>query len=315
MECAALSLLKTTVRDSTTGLFAHAVDPLADTESYPGDPGLLGPDSVSWPVIGDVSAFFAGIRALLVQAAHPEVVAGVIDHSSFRDDTLGRLSRTSSWVTATTYGAQPEVMGAVRAVTKAHGRVRGTSERGRPYNAASPELAAWVHNALTDSFLVAYQYFGGRTLTADEADRFVAEQSRIGALLKAAPLPQTAPDLQRWIVEHPDIEPTAAQRSAVEFIRNPPLPAGVLLGYRPLFAAAVATLPPSLQRQLDLSPAPGAIAAGRVAASFLRWSLGTSPSWHRAEGRALASAAPAGSASHEASTGGGAARDAAVSAA
>jgi len=244
--------------------------------------------SVSWPVIGDAAAFVGGIRGLLVQAAHPEVVAGVMDHSSFRDDTLGRLSRTSAWVTATTFGAEPEVMGAVKAVTTAHRRVRGQSERGRPYNAASPHLAAWVHNALTDSFLASYQHFGPEPLTPADADRFVAEQASIGDLLRADPLPRTASDLAAWLVEHPDIEPSAAQASAVAFLRDPPFRAPVLLGYRPLFWAAAATLPPSLNELLDLKPPPGSLAIGRRSVGFLRWALGTSPTWLRAEERVRA---------------------------
>ncbi len=77
---------------STTALFSHGPQPLEHTLDYDGDPGLLGPDSVSWRVIGDAAAFVGGIRALLVQTAHPEVVAGVEQHSRYRADPLERLS-------------------------------------------------------------------------------------------------------------------------------------------------------------------------------------------------------------------------------
>lgn len=285
MQCV-IDTVRTRVTSSTTSLFSHAADPLAETESHPGDPGLIGPGSVSWPVIGDVAAFVGGIRALLVQTAHPEVVAGVMEHSSFRDDTLGRLSRTSAWVTATTYGAEPEARAAAAIVEAAHRRVQGRSERGRPYRASDPELAAWVHNALTESFLTAHQAFGAGPLSAADADRFVAEQTTIGRLLGADPLPETAVELRRWLVEHPDIEPSAAQIRAVEFLADPPLPAPVRPAYRVLFWAAAATLPPPLQRLLDLSPPIGSEAGGRAMIRFLRWALGTSPSWERAEARA-----------------------------
>ena len=191
MMGALVDTVRQKVMVSTTELFSHAPDPLFDTESYPGDPGLFGPDSVSWPVIGDVTAFVAGIRGLLIQAAHPEVVAGVMDHSSFRTDTLGRLSRTSAWVTATTYGAEAEVMAAVAAVNRAHRRISGRSARGRPYSAADPALGAWVHNALTESFLTAYETFGPEPLAGGDDDRFVAEQAEVGALVNADPLPLT----------------------------------------------------------------------------------------------------------------------------
>lgn len=270
----------------TTSLFAHAPYPLSDTLDHMGDPGLLGPDSVSWKVIGDASAFIGGIRALLVQAVHPEVVASLKDHSRYREDPLGRLSRTSAYVTATTYGALPEVEWAVAVVRRAHRPVVGTSHRGRPYSANDPALSAWVHNCLTDSFLAAYQYFGPEPLTEAEADRFVAEQCVIGRLLDAEPLPERARALEEWIAEHPDVGPSPGLVDAVEFLRSPPLPLIVKPAYRVLAAAAVATLPARLRSILDLNASRTALGAGRAAIRSLRWALGSSPSWHIALARA-----------------------------
>ena len=278
--------LKDKMVGSTTALFAHGPQPLEHTLDHDGDPGLLGPDSVSWRVIGDASAFVGGVRALLVQTAHPEVVAGVEQHSRYRDDPLGRLSRTSVYVTETTYGAMPEVEAAVGAVRDAHRPVHGRSERNRAYSAATPELAAWVHNVLTESFLAAYQSFGPCPLTAAEADQFVVEQTRVGALLNASPLPSTADELGRWIVEHPALASTQHQADAVEFLRDPPLPLSVRLGYRLVFEAAVVTIPPVIRDIIGLSPTRGAQQIGSAAVGSLRWALGSSPSWHLALVRA-----------------------------
>ncbi|MED6328609.1 MAG: oxygenase MpaB family protein, partial [Actinomycetota bacterium] len=85
------------VTEAAEGLFSHAPEPLASTFDHPGDPGLFGPGSVTWRVMCDCSTFVGGVRALLVQAAHPEVAAGVGDHSSYRSDPLGRLSRTAAY--------------------------------------------------------------------------------------------------------------------------------------------------------------------------------------------------------------------------
>jgi uncharacterized protein (DUF2236 family) len=85
------SLRRRVVREAK-GPFSHADDPLADALIYAGDPGLFGPGSITRVINGDASTFIGGIRALLVQAAHPEVVAGVADHSRYREDPLGRLS-------------------------------------------------------------------------------------------------------------------------------------------------------------------------------------------------------------------------------
>jgi uncharacterized protein (DUF2236 family) len=274
--------LQDKVVGSTVALFSHGPQPLERTLDYRGDRGLLGPESISWRVIGDASAFVGGIRGLLMQTAHPEVVAGVEQHSRYRADPLGRLSRTSVYVTETTYGAMPEVAAAVAIVRRAHGPVHGRSERNRAYSAGTPELAAWVHNVLTDSFLVAYQVFGPCPLTVDEADRFVDEQTRIGALLDASPLPSTAAELSRWIEDHPALESTRHQADAIGFLRDPPLPISVRVGYRLLQNAAVATIPAVIRDVIGLCPTLAAREVGRVSVRSLRWALGSSPSWHLA---------------------------------
>lgn len=244
-----------------------------------GDPGLHGPDSASWQVLGDVASLVGGIRGLLIQAAHPEVVAGVGDHSRYRDDPLGRLSRTSAYVTATTFGAMPEVGAAVETVKRIHRRVIGVSERGIAYNASDPGFSAWVHNALTDSFLVANQVFGRSTLNSADCDRFVLEQQKVGSLLDADPMPDTARDLHIWIAEHPDIAPSKAMTDAVEFLENPPLTRGVLSSYKVLRNAAIATIPVRVRRVLGLEAKRGAIDVGRWAVKSLQWAMGSSPSW------------------------------------
>lgn len=264
---------------ATLSMFAHAPYPLEHTLDYPGDPGVVGPDSVSWRVIADPAAFIGGLRALLIQAAHPEVVAGVEHHSRYRDDPMGRLSRTSAYVTATTFGARAEVEAAVRQVKRAHAFVKGISSRGITYDAADAGQSAWVHNALTDSFLTANQRYSEFPLTIVEADRFVEEQSWIGALLGAEPLPTTAAELADWVTNHPEIAPSKEMEPAVEFLSDPPLSPGIKTGYTMMFEAAAVTLPERLVKILGLKPKPAADIVGRAAVKTLRWALGYSPSW------------------------------------
>lgn len=274
--------LRDRVVGATSSLFSHGPQALEHTLDHLGDPGLLGPDSVSWRVIGDASAFVGGIRALLIQTAHPEVSAGVEQHSRYRDDPLGRLSRTSVYVTETTYGSLPEVHAAVQAVRTAHRPVKGRSERDKPYSAGNPAMAAWVHNVLTDSFLAAYQAYGPRKLTQEEADRFVEEQTRIGALLDASPMPTTAAELSLWVSAHPALARSQAEHNAVKFLRRPPLSIPVQLGYQPLLQAAIATVPASIREIIGMSPSPVSACIGTTAVNALRWALGASPAWHLA---------------------------------
>ena len=267
------------ITESATGLFSHAPDPLADTFDHLGDPGLFGPGSVTWWLMSDPAAFVGGIRSLLVQAAHPEVAAGVGDHSSYRADPLGRLSRTASYVTATSYGAGPEVDAAIAFVGRMHGPVTGTSHRGLAYSAADPEMAAWVHNALVDSFLVAHRTFGPVAMSDSAADAYVAEQVRLGRRMGAAPLPETADDLTAWLVGHPSLGGSPAGGEAVDFLSGPPLSAPVKAAYRIIHDAAAATVPMPILATIGLRPRRGAIARGRLLIRGLRAALGASPAW------------------------------------
>ncbi len=274
-----LERLRRRVVVNTVSLFAHAEDPLANTLDFPGDPGLFGPDSITWPVMSDASTFVGGIRALMIQAAHPEVVAGVADHSRYESDPLGRLSRTSNYVTATCYGAMPEVERAVALVRRAHTPVQGVSHRGMTYSAGRAELAAWVHNSLAESFLVANQTFGRHRLTPDEADRFALEQTRVGRLLDAEPLPLTAAELSGYVSDHPDLAPSPGARQTMAFLTAPPLPGLIRPFYRVLARAAAATVPPRIQHILGIRGRPHHLVLGRWVVKTLRWALGASPRW------------------------------------
>jgi uncharacterized protein (DUF2236 family) len=280
------------VVSATGGLFSHGPYPLADTLSYRGDPGLFGPGSATWSVVGDTSVFVGGIRALLIQAAHPEVAAGVFEHSRYREDPLGRLSRTASYVTATSFGAMPEVEAAVARVRKRHQPVHGLSHRARPYSAADPGLDAWVHNALTDSFLTAYRIYGARSCSDLDADRYVGEQTRVGLLLGAHPLPGTARELTTWVVSHPGLGPSPGSEAAVHFLRRPPLSPPVRSAYNLLFRAAVATVPERIRTILGLRSRQGDIPLGRAAVVALRQALRASPDWQLALARTGAAAPP-----------------------
>ncbi|MCA1653450.1 MAG: DUF2236 domain-containing protein, partial [Sphingomonadales bacterium] len=65
---------------------------------------LIAPGSVAWRVHGDVATMMVGgVAALLLQMLHPAALAGVLDHSDFEGDMLGRLRRTARFIAVTTY--------------------------------------------------------------------------------------------------------------------------------------------------------------------------------------------------------------------
>jgi uncharacterized protein (DUF2236 family) len=273
--------IKERITARVVNLFSHSEQPLEKTSQYQGDSGLFGPESISWEVLGDVSSFIGGIRALMIQAAHPEVAAGVSDHSRYREDPLGRLSRTAYYVTSMTYGATLEINHAVQMVKNAHSGVSGVSERGLTYSATAPEYSAWVHNTLTDSFLQAFHDFR-RPITDQEADRFVREQAVIGKRMGAEPLPETSEALRTWIVKHPAIAESEAMKEAIAFLKKPPLSRIELIGYRILQQAAASTIDPEIQKILGLKTSYSSLIVGKGLIKNLRWALKFSPAWKAA---------------------------------
>src|SRR5258705_13856349 len=76
--------------------------------------GLYGPGSEAWALNREAMLLLgAGPRALLLQLAHPQVAAGVADHSDFRADPWARLSGTLRSYLRIVYGTR----------TAAHGEV------------------------------------------------------------------------------------------------------------------------------------------------------------------------------------------------
>jgi uncharacterized protein (DUF2236 family) len=205
------------------------------------DPGWFGPDSVIWRVHGHPSALVGGLRALLVQTLHPLAMAGIAQHSTYRDDPLGRFRRTAQFVNDTTYGSTAQAEAAVALVRRIHPHIKGVAPDGRPYRAADPPLLSWVHNVEADSILTASRRFGPRLTDAD-ADRYVVEMARVGAAVGADDLPETARDLHRWVDTHPEKRVTPDARRAARWLVFPRLPAVLLPPYSLLAASAVSLL-------------------------------------------------------------------------
>src|SRR5262245_41399774 len=149
-----------------------------------GDAGLFGPESVTWRVHSNSSALVGGLRALVVQTLHPLAMAGVAQHSRYREDPLGRFRNTAQFVNTTTYGTTEAAARAIEMVKRIHTRVNGVAPDGRAYRADDPALLSWVHNVEVDSIASAYQRFGPG-FAPGEADRYVNEMTTLARLVGA----------------------------------------------------------------------------------------------------------------------------------
>jgi uncharacterized protein (DUF2236 family) len=201
------------------------------------DPGLFGPGSVTWRVVGEPLLLLSGGRALLLQAAHPLVAQGVADHSQFEAEPFGRLLGTVRWVMEVVFGTTAEARDACERLTRIHGAVRGALQAENataeiaavtPYDALDPTLGLWVHATLVDSMLLGYTTLIG-PLDRRRADRFVREWNVVGDLLMLphARLWQTAAELRAYVdgqIAAGVVTPVPASRVAARTVLQPPFP-------------------------------------------------------------------------------------------
>ena len=120
-----------------------------------------------------------GLGSLFIQMLHPHTMAGVAQHSRYREDPLGRLLQTANFIGFTTYGTKAQAYASIERVLAVHQVVRGVADDGVPYYANDPHLLAWVHAAETSMFLTAYRRFGTVRLSDADADRYVAEMATL----------------------------------------------------------------------------------------------------------------------------------------
>ena len=164
-----------------------------------GDPGLIGPGSVSWELNANMGAVAAaGAGAILIELLHPGVMAGVHDQSNYRTQTERRMRNTFGYVQVTTFGSTDAATSLIERVRRMHERVNGTMPDGRPYRAMDPELIGWVHNAIPWSIMLAYEHYV-RPLSDDEKSRYLTEQAIIGKLSGAGDIPTSAAELDDYL--------------------------------------------------------------------------------------------------------------------
>jgi uncharacterized protein (DUF2236 family) len=168
-----------------------------------GDPGLFGPQSVTWKVHADFSAMMVGgLSSLMIQALHPRALAAVWDHSNFRHQLKARLGRTALFVAATTYGSVDLATKHVQRVNAIHAKIKGIDLKGQAYIANEPHLLRWVHLVETISFLNAYQHLALQPLCPSDCDRYVVEMNKVGEMLGATNLPLTFSDAKHAMTQY-----------------------------------------------------------------------------------------------------------------
>ncbi|MBH3412325.1 MULTISPECIES: oxygenase MpaB family protein [Pseudomonas] len=262
-----------------------------DLESPKGDPGLFGPDSISWRVHGDFpSMLVGGISALMLQLLHPLALAGVWDHSNFREDLLGRLRRTSQFISGTTFGSTRDAEWLIDKVRTIHVQVTGTAPDGRPYAASDPDLLTWVHVAEVSSFLAAHLRYRDPQLSRADQDAYYAEIALIAERLGARGVPRSCQQVEDYLQQmRPQLQCSARSLEVVGILLEAPAPSRLAEPVGKLMLqAGIDLLPDWAQALLGLQQGPLQRQMIRLGlqrtAPILRWAM-RDGSAHRARRR------------------------------
>ena len=189
-----------------------------------GDRGLFGPESIAWKVHADfISMMIGGISSLILQALHPQALAGVWDHSSFREDLKGRLGRTAFFIAATTYGSTEMANNVIEKVNRIHTKITGLDEFDNPYSATDPHLLAWVHLTETRSFMSSFEDYRKEIISPKEKDRYFFEMKSLGERMGAKDLPSTYANTERAIQAYiPELYFGERASSIIDLLENFP---------------------------------------------------------------------------------------------
>ena len=227
------------------------------------DAGLFEPSDAAWVVHADVATMIGGIRALLLQALHPGSLGGVMQHSRYEEDALGRLSGTIRWLTICTFGSKEALEVESARVRQMHERVKGKFANNdgttRDYKASDGDLLLWVHVAFTDSFLAAHQQYGIKEINPDE---YVSQWASAVTPLGVTNPPSTYEELKQVLRDYePQLRVDEKTKRVINFIQNPPSFTGMTkLVYSIMFSAAYHLLSEEQQKTIEVKVMPQKVA-------------------------------------------------------
>ena len=251
-----------------------------ETSVQPSDNALLPRGSVAWRVHGDVTTMMVGgVSGLLLEMLHPAALAGVWDHSNFRNDMLGRLRRTARFIALTTYAERSEAEAAITRVNRIHAKVTGTMPDGTIYRANDPRLLAWIHVAGAVSFLNAWIRFGEPKMSRGDQDGYFTEVADVARRLGADPVPETRSEANALIAQfRGELRATDRSREVAAIILNPQSAGFRAVPVQAVMAQAATDLLPRWARKMhglnsSMFARPMVDAATFGMASTLRWAF------------------------------------------
>ncbi|WP_328917875.1 MULTISPECIES: oxygenase MpaB family protein [unclassified Streptomyces] len=234
---------------------------------------MFGPDSQFHRFFNDPRWALAMVRATVLEAAHPQIGAALIDNSTFVAHPWRRLRNTLLSLQRM-FGEDDHVRQREAArLNRMHARLSGTDARHRPYDAMDPQVRAWVVATLFESSVTMCR-LSGQPLDQTSLERLYAEFRAFLAVLDggAGHLPPTVQEFWPYydrVVEE-ELENTEALRIILyklfDHLPAPPLldglptvwAAGRALAGPLIGTITVASLPEPFRRRACLPEIPGA---------------------------------------------------------
>lgn len=165
--------------------------------------GYFGPKTMTWRLYREPLFVLGGVRALILQVAHPAVADGVARFSNFQADPFGRGYRTFAAMAMIYFGDKQQADATAQRLWRLHSGVRGvvktsteaqSSAAPAPYTANDPDLLLWVLATLTDTTLEVYEKMPFTNMPADWREQFY-EESKTAARILGIPEEAYPPDL------------------------------------------------------------------------------------------------------------------------
>jgi uncharacterized protein (DUF2236 family) len=227
--------------------------------------GYFTDDSMMRRVNRERALALAGPRALLMQAAHPLSVAGLLAHSTALDEPYDRLARTAQVLSTIAFGSRRDADRVTARVRAMHRRVRGALAEpvgryaaGTRYRADDPELLMWILFSLVDSAVVVYGKYV-RSISREEEAALWQDYRVIGRLfgLSDLDMPGTLDELERYRHDMLDGDRLHVSRWARDRARKIVLEPPVPLMAQPLLLTVnfitIALLPDNIREQYGFS--------------------------------------------------------------
>ncbi|MPY47657.1 oxygenase MpaB family protein [Streptomyces acidicola] len=260
---------------------------------------MFGPGSQFDELFNDPRWALAMIRATVLEAAHPQIGAALIDNSTFVAHPWRRLRNTLLSLQRM-FGADDHVrLREAARLNRLHARLNGTDARNRPYDAMDPGARAWVVATLFESTVTMCR-LSGQPLEQAVMERLYGEFRAFLAALGGEPghLPYTLNEFWPYydrVVEE-ELENTDAMRIILyklfDHLPAPPLLSGLptlwatgrAVAGPVIGAITVASLPEPFRRRAGLPEVPGTQTLMQGAYLAVGLARFLPDNWTRAEG-------------------------------